>query len=388
MDPVRLVLARIASHASGPLAPELLAVIGKWSYVEWERLLATALRESLLTWVVNRIISFGLPCPVTVMDEYHQIVDNGRAAAYYGTRLSLYVLSLMEQAGIEARIIKGHFLGQYLYGDAGLRDSRDVDLMVQPADVARAAAVLAKAGFTPQVDVEWFNDSRFLKSNREASFKALRGAFEVDLHWALSYRWVPELLSASELFSTTKGSLTVANKTVPWFEPVTLFLIQASNIISSQHIEMKAYVDLALIFDKLTSEQLPAVTDAFERDTSRVALHAISSAMRSVFGRSIEGLAPQYPPSRSLRRMTSLDNEIFVGLVGTATAQPIHPTFWSNARFTVSWPQMSSLVSATYLPSMEDYLALPTSASNSRLLRRAILRRFKKLLWNRRLPIS
>lgn len=383
VDPVRLVLARIASQASGRLAPDLLAVVATWSEIEWKRLLATALQESLLTWVVNRVGFFGLPCPAPILEEYRQIVDNGRAAAYYGTRLCLHVLSLMEHAGIEARIIKGHFVGQYLYGDTALRDSRDVDLVVHPADAARAAEVLAKAGFAPQVDIEWFKDSRFLKSNREASFKALRGAFEVDLHWALSYRWVPELLNTSEVLCTPKASLTIANKTVPWFDPVTLFLIHASNIISSQHIELKAYTDIALMFDKLTSEQRVALNVAFERAEARVALHAISSALRSVFGRFFDGLAPQSPASGSIRRMASLDNEIFHGLIGRAVDQPKSPTFWSNARFSVSWAQRASLISAMYLPSMADYNALPASASNRILFGRSIARRVRqKLLTN------
>ena len=379
VDPVRLVLARIASQASGQLEPDLLAVIATWSEIEWRRLLVTALQESLLTWVVNRVVVFGLPCPASVLDEYQQIVDSGRAAAYYGTRLCLHVLSLMEHAGIEARIIKGHCVGQYLYGDAALRDSRDVDLVVQPADAARAADVLAKAGFAPQVDIEWFKDSRFLKSNREASFKALRGAFEIDLHWALSYRWVPELLNMSEVLSTSKVSLTIANKTVPWFDPVTLFLIHASNIISSQHIEMKAYTDIVLIFDRLTDDQRRAVSVAFERAGARVALHAISSATRSVFGRSIHGMDARHLAARTMRRMEFIDNEIRYELIGWPQEQPNRPSFWSNARFTVSWAQTASLVSASYLPSMADYIALPASASNNSLFGRAVARRLRKI---------
>ena len=378
VDPVRLVLARIASQTSGQLAPDLLAVIAQWSEIEWRRLLVTALQESLLTWVVNRVVFFCLPCPASVLDEYQQIVNSGRAAAYYGTRLCLHVLSLMEQAGIEARIIKGHCVGQYLYGDAALRDSRDVDLVVQPADAARAADVLARAGFAPQMDIEWFKDSRFLKSNREASFKALRGAFEVDLHWALSYRWVPELLNMSEVLSTSKAWLTIANKTLPWFDPVTLFLIHASNIISSQHIELKAYTDIVLIFDKLTSDQRLAVNIAFERAGARVALHAISSATRSVFGRCIDEMDTRYSAARTMRRMEFLDNEIMYELIGWPQEQRKRPSFWSNARFTVSWAQTASLVSASYLPSMTDYISFPASVSNNRLFGRAVARRLRK----------
>ena len=378
VDPVRLVLARIASQASGQLAPDLLAVVATWSDIEWRRLLATALQESLLTWVVNRVAFFGLPCPALVLGEYQQIVDSGRAAAYYGTRLCLHVLSLMEQAGIEARIIKGHCAGQYLYGDAALRDSRDVDLVVQPADAARAADVLATAGFAPQVDIGWFKDPRFLKSNREASFKALRGTFEVDLHWALGYRWVPELLSTSQVLSTPKAWLTIANKTVPWFDPVTLFLVHAANIISSQHVEMKAHTDVALIFDKLTVAQWRAVETAFEQVGAHVALHAISTALHDVFGRETNGLNQSCRKVTSTRRMQSLGAQIIKELVGHAALPMRHPSFWSNARYTNSWKQIGSLLYAMCMPSSEDYAGLATGSANSTLVVHVALRRLKK----------
>ena len=380
VDPVRLVLARIASQASGQLAPDLLAVIATWSEIEWRRLLGTALQESLLTWVVNRVAFFGLPCPASVLGEYQQIVDSGRAAAYYGTRLCLHVLSLMEQAGIEARIIKGHCAGQYLYGDAALRDSRDVDLVVQPADAARAADVLATAGFAPQVDIGWFKDSRFLKSNREASFKALRGAFEVDLHWALGYRWVPELLSTSQVLSTPTVWLAIANKSVPWFDPVTLFLIHASNIISSQYVEMKAYTDIVLIFDKLSVEQWRAVETAFEQVGAHVALHAISSALHDVFGRKTNGLMRPHPELTNIRRMQSLGSEIANELIGHVALPMKQPSFWSNARYSNSWKQIGSLLYAMCMPSSADYSQLHTGSGNAALVLHVTLRRLKKYL--------
>ncbi len=383
VDPVRLVLARIASQASGQLAPDLLAVIATWSEIEWRRLLVTALQESLLTWVVNRVVFFGLPCPASVLDDHQQIIDNGRAAAYYGARLCLHVLSLMEQAGIEARIIKGHCVGQYLYGDAALRDSRDVDLVVQPADAACAANVLAKAGFAPQVDIDWFKDSRFLKSNREASFKALRGTFEVDLHWALSYRWVPELLNASQVLSKPNTWLTIANKSVPWFDPVMLFLIHASNIISSQHVEMKAHTDVALIFDKLTIEQWRAVETAFEQVGANVALRAITAALRDVFGRTANGLGQPYPKGANIRRMQSNGSEVVDKLIGHSGLPLKYPSFWSNARYTNSWKQMGSLLYAMWMPSSADYSGLPTGSANSTLMLHGALRRLKKHLLRR-----
>jgi len=59
------------------------------------------------------------------------------------------VLQRLRSAGIPAVVLKGAYLAEAAYGDAGLRPMSDVDIMVPRADLSRAHAVLLEMGGVP-----------------------------------------------------------------------------------------------------------------------------------------------------------------------------------------------------------------------------------------------
>jgi hypothetical protein len=66
--------------------------------------------------------------------------------------LSCELASLLEhfsQRGLEVLPLKGPFLAQVLYGNAGLRQSDDLDFLVRPDDFDRARTLLVDLGFEP-----------------------------------------------------------------------------------------------------------------------------------------------------------------------------------------------------------------------------------------------
>jgi len=54
---------------------------------------------------------------------------------------------LLTEAGVRVLVLKGIALSVQLYGEPVRRDARDIDLLVDPAELARAAAVLTHAGY-------------------------------------------------------------------------------------------------------------------------------------------------------------------------------------------------------------------------------------------------
>ncbi|HZY04716.1 MAG TPA: nucleotidyltransferase family protein [Anaeromyxobacteraceae bacterium] len=59
-------------------------------------------------------------------------------------------LLALGSAGVPCAVLKGPPLGERLYGEAALRPSLDLDLLVAPADLDRAVAALAAAGWRAQ----------------------------------------------------------------------------------------------------------------------------------------------------------------------------------------------------------------------------------------------
>ena len=60
--------------------------------------------------------------------------------------------STLEAAGIDCLALKGPLLAQRIHGDLGLRSSGDVDLLVEPARLDEAVALVRRDGFAPPPD--------------------------------------------------------------------------------------------------------------------------------------------------------------------------------------------------------------------------------------------
>ena len=79
--------------------------------------------------------------------------DRAYAPAGMGhAALAVRWTSTLEAAGIDCLALKGPLLAQRIHGDLGLRSSGDVDLLVEPARLDEAVALVRRDGFAPPPD--------------------------------------------------------------------------------------------------------------------------------------------------------------------------------------------------------------------------------------------
>lgn len=95
-------------------------------------------------------------------------------------------VQVLADHGIDARIIKGLATAYAVHVVRERRDTGDVDLLVDPADFAKAREVLLSAGLA--IDVRWGPGA--VHFTKEEVFLTASGV-EIDLHQSLSYgqRW-------------------------------------------------------------------------------------------------------------------------------------------------------------------------------------------------------
>ena len=108
-------------------------------------------------------------------------------ATFQTTRLlrsTLLVLGRLDEAGIQALVLKGVPLAARLYPAAWLRPSSDVDVLVHPRDLSAAAAALERAGFR---QVTLANDHA-VQFGHDLGFTA-PGRPLVELHFAPSWHF-------------------------------------------------------------------------------------------------------------------------------------------------------------------------------------------------------
>lgn len=98
------------------------------------------------------------------------------------------VLGALRQAGIRCLPLKGPVLTMGSYRKLGLRDFDDLDLLVAPADVTRAVAILAKLGYVGwDVPHRWIEPH--LRSESEHNLVCVERKITVDLHWGIGRKY-------------------------------------------------------------------------------------------------------------------------------------------------------------------------------------------------------
>jgi hypothetical protein len=116
---------------------------------EWAAALALAEEEHVLPLVCARLGSRQASLTPAIADRVRQIERDTVLAGFYWSSELKGVLRAFGQREIRVVPLKGPFLAKRLYGSTALRVSRDLDLLVANADLARAEAVLTAIGFTP-----------------------------------------------------------------------------------------------------------------------------------------------------------------------------------------------------------------------------------------------
>ncbi len=118
--------------------------------LDWDRVLQLV-RRHRVAGLVNRALSPAAMPDVDVPAEVRAALS-GQATVMARRNLQLAAESvrihrLMAAAGIDAAFLKGTALAKLAYDNIGLRHSKDIDLLVAPAALEAALAVLVAAGY-------------------------------------------------------------------------------------------------------------------------------------------------------------------------------------------------------------------------------------------------
>lgn len=199
----------IDSHAMASLSPTLrLAVTASWiappQFREQQLYVLKGLASSVQDWgtfvsLVDRhripalvhanlqLEALGSPVPDGVRVSLEQRDRAARLQAIRHTSKTLDLLKRLAALGVEAIPLKGVFLSQRLYGDVGLRQSKDIDLLVREEHFDAADALLRELGYERPPIVPGYSPT----PRQEAYLRETHYHYEydhpdgtqVELHW-------------------------------------------------------------------------------------------------------------------------------------------------------------------------------------------------------------
>lgn len=145
------------NHVGAPhsMAPELRFIIdfcgpsrehAAASPLDWT-LVALGLERHGLTRLIPQMLAMPGLVPGDVQGVLREMAQDHAAAGLAQVRETIRICALLEQANVRFLLIKGVALSIQLYGRAGVRGSKDIDILVEPGSEARVDAALRSLGY-------------------------------------------------------------------------------------------------------------------------------------------------------------------------------------------------------------------------------------------------
>ncbi|MFM7642051.1 MAG: nucleotidyltransferase family protein [Cyanobium sp.] len=196
-----------------------------------------------------------LPWPPETLAALRQEAHQQQRAALPLIVDTLKVVAALEEAGLRALLLKGPALALQTTGQPWRRGGGDIDVLVAPADLPEAVALLEALGyerpagqFPRQLCSFWGRYSRW--ASHELPMK--RGGRWLDLHWALNTVRAP--LPPFDLLWHGRQTLALNRQSVPTLGLEHAFRHACLHAASDQWMELRQLVDLALLARQLPPE--------------------------------------------------------------------------------------------------------------------------------------
>jgi hypothetical protein len=206
--------------------------------------------------------------------------------------LTVEVLRAFRAAGCRSILLKGQTFRRHLYADGAPRSYGDVDLLVAPADLARAGAVLASLGFEKGLD---HRDHPNLVEPHAEEWGRPGGPRVVDLHWRIAGVGAPAQ-RAWEILSARTEPILVGGEPAESLAKEGIALVAALHAAGQGRMHEKSARDLTRAIEGLDAEtwssaaRLAAELDATEAFASGLrgvpAGHPLADALRLSRARS------------------------------------------------------------------------------------------------------
>jgi hypothetical protein len=168
---------------------------------DWDSLAALAEREGLAGILWRELQRAGASPPTSATRRFEEFVTLQRLRQPRLERSLEEAMGAVANAGVPCALLKGPFLGERLYGEAALRPSVDLDLLVSADDLDHATAALGDAGWR----VEGGASARWHRRHHHHLLLGRPGATDVELHFR-AHVGFGAVLPAEDLLGRTSSS--------------------------------------------------------------------------------------------------------------------------------------------------------------------------------------
>lgn len=192
--------------------------------LDWDWIGTTAHESRVAPLVAHALERVGMPSVPAEVAELFRARARSARLRHLGHMGELVALArALARESIEVQVYKGPALAELLYPEPGLREYSDLDVVVLPADLARARAVVVASGWRPLEDRTGAALADFVERDCEERFLRDGTGQLLELHWRLLPRNQPQRLAVEELWARS-DRVTWAGASLRVLEPSDLLL--------------------------------------------------------------------------------------------------------------------------------------------------------------------
>lgn len=194
--------------------------------IDWSYLFQSASVHGLLPLLATHLLNTVRPLlSEPVLQQLRADCLDGSKSNIYLLRELLRVLELFNAEGIRALTFKGPVLGELVYGDVGLRQAGDLDILIPKEDFHRAKNLLQSNRYLMSPQLTTAQQKSHLGFHCEIQFCNQDQFSVVDLHWGLTPKTFPFFMGFEDLW-TRRKTIRLAGHAIETFcnEDLLLYL--------------------------------------------------------------------------------------------------------------------------------------------------------------------
>jgi hypothetical protein len=178
-DEILICVAR--RSLDGAMAERLRRLLQ--SDLDWKYLLASAERHCVVP-LLHRHVSetTAAAVPAQMLNELRAANHENTDSNFLLTGELLKILSFLKANDVQAIPFKGPTLAIQAYGDVGLRQFGDLDILVRKTDVTKVLELLVDRGFQPQPELTPARAAALVRFDCACNFTNQQG-IALDVHW-------------------------------------------------------------------------------------------------------------------------------------------------------------------------------------------------------------
>lgn len=329
--------------------------------LDWDYLLATAFNHGLVPLLQKNLTHAApdlIPGHFLARLKREAVANSQTVLHLIGKQLKLY--RLFKEHGLRVAIFKGTVLSQMAYGEVGLRQAGDIDVLIDRHRWADAKSLLESLGYEMKPQLTAAQLASHLAAHCEIPFMRDEWFTVVDLHWGLAPRSFVFGLESDEVMSRLQP-ISFGGSPIETFCDEDMVLYQSMH--GAKHLWRRLEWITSLAELIRASKNLNWDT-VLKRAENAHATRMLALGLRLVETFSDVGIETRIlrsvDPEDVMKRLaTRIKDEIFI------VSRTINSTETNRFNFKIMDRKRDALVSALrslFVPTLPDWEALTLSA--------------------------